>query len=318
MPDRRRCKSEQAAAYYTRMGAALEHARLARVSSDSNESISVPLLSAFAGVQQPFLALLAEIDALGRRVAASSVAVKDAASAAAAFDGEPAPCAGPLYPLLDPSSSSTPSLSEPSVAAWMPSANAAASVSVGSSSVGPMPANDGSVLPPSEPPSIPSSPGYLAYASLGPAALLADVEKAEAGLAQLGADHFSLGTKLGQLQQPGVEGATRVLAEGEGSEEAQAASGAGAPPSPAGECCSAQLALLRQNIDLQLSVLRFVRSSASAAAAAIAAATAPGADATGSSTSSTAWPATKTKDARGDLAPLLAPPGVEDGSTRPA
>lgn len=272
--ERDKSKADQTTAYYTRLGAALEHTRL-----QSSGTLAIPSHSSTArhATSAPVQKLQTEVDALWRRVSANSVAVKDAACAAVAFQGGESPCGvSALFPLVDShhplsalqptDESSAAGASAVRATAWLPSAQAAsASTAIGTTSV--FSASPGGIgIPPSEPPSIPSAPGYLSYASLGRDALTADTERAADALRQLGDEHGALLVRAQEAQ--GLEdllGADSSAPLGDMTEPESATTDTSriVPPSPVSaqlEMCFAQLVLVRQNLDLQLSIVDFVRS----------------------------------------------------------
>jgi hypothetical protein len=272
--ERDKSKSEQTSAYYTRLGAALEHTRLLG-------SLGAPILvpSHFCGAERARdssaqLLLQSEVDALWRKAAVSSVAVKDAASAALAFAGEPPDEAGPLYPLLDAANNAEAGGPKLPTLSWMPSAQAAAaSTANGSAATSTTAATTAAGSRASDPPSIPGAPGYLAYASLGQTALTADATRAIEVVGQLGAEHAALCLRLQACMRAtdkGVESApagetgciagTGLAVIGEGESPGETLSLVAA-------CCHTQLALIRQNLDMQLVILDFVHDDAAKAGA---------------------------------------------------
>lgn len=223
-----RGKTEQAAAYYTRVGAALEHQRLLCSGAPLLlSSLAPPSSSGPPELRQ----LRADADVLWRKASAASVAIKDMVHAALAFSGRSATVSTwPLHPLCE-------EVDAAAKLAWVPSAAAAGGSLVGSTasdapaiaSADPSSKCHATLLPPLLPPAVATAPGYLAYASLGPASLLADTVRAIEATESMSAE----------------------LAALEGR-------------APAGVGPLAQLSLVRQHLLLQLELLTFARDVARA------------------------------------------------------
>lgn len=237
-----RCKADQCSAYYGRIGAALEQQRLL---ADDAPLVIAPLAPPSAAPPPELRQLRADAEALWRRASSASVAVKDMLHASLAFSGggacgEPAP----LHPLFTDADVGK---SDARAIPWMPSAAAAGASLLSDATTDCAPHSDmpggggsgggGGATPA---PAVATAPAYLAYASLGPSALLADATRALDAAS-------ATATEAAALQR-----SAEASLSGQGV--------AGETPIPSH--LRAQLALLLQHVALQVQVLGYVRDIA--------------------------------------------------------